>query len=87
MSATIRRLLWGGVPQRKKVGGVTGIVHAVSMSRLYDGHPRAEEEAIKITVPYQSVLAGHEMQGWYTRKTSRGRQKKFSSSPKSWDAI
>ncbi|GFV73844.1 hypothetical protein TNCV_1592491 [Trichonephila clavipes] len=32
------------------------------MSRLYDGHPRAEEEAIKITVPYQSVLAGHEMQ-------------------------
>ncbi|GFW86767.1 hypothetical protein TNCV_2809221 [Trichonephila clavipes] len=32
------------------------------MSRLYDGHPRADKEAIKITVPYQSVLAGHEMQ-------------------------
>ncbi|GFW48333.1 hypothetical protein TNCV_1108961 [Trichonephila clavipes] len=55
------RLLWGS--HKKKVGGVTGIgPHAVSMSRLYDGHPRAEEEAIKITVPYQSVLAGHEMQ-------------------------
>ncbi|GFW00815.1 hypothetical protein TNCV_1760531 [Trichonephila clavipes] len=32
------------------------------MSRLYDGHPRTKEEAIKITVPYQSVPAGHEMQ-------------------------
>ncbi|GFV03660.1 uncharacterized protein TNCV_1876081 [Trichonephila clavipes] len=53
----------GGSHKKKKVGGVTGIgLHAVSMSRLYDGHPRTKEEAIKITVPYQSVPAGHEMQ-------------------------
>ncbi|GFX07786.1 hypothetical protein TNCV_4160551 [Trichonephila clavipes] len=63
MSSLDSRLLWGGSHKKKKVVGVTGIgLHAVSMSRLYDGHPRTKEEPIKITVPYQSVLAGHEMQ-------------------------